>query len=161
MVLVHLHVHGACPCSCFLSMLQVHVHAAHHRCVCVCECMFVCMFVCMCVFVCVNAGMQNCPASDQFCTGLKKTNDAGTGPVPDQAKAVRHFFGSVPDWNFRCRNADAGVSFLANDASYDICLLNYWPRLPGHLLMSSSTIKRRPVQNCILSSPNKHQIRSN
>ncbi len=27
----------------------------------------------------------------------KKTNDAGTGPVPDQTKVVRHFFGPVPD----------------------------------------------------------------
>jgi hypothetical protein len=30
----------------------------------------------------------------------EKTNDAGTGPVPDQAKAVRHFFVPVPDWNY-------------------------------------------------------------
>jgi hypothetical protein len=36
--------------------------------------------------------MPNCLASDQSGTGLKKTNDAGTGPVPDQAKAVQHFF---------------------------------------------------------------------
>jgi hypothetical protein len=79
-------------------------------CVGVCECVFVCLFVCVfvclfmclfvCVFVCINAGMPNCPASDQSGTGPKKTNDAGTGPVPDQAKAVRHFFGPVPDWNY-------------------------------------------------------------
>ncbi len=78
-----------------MSMLNfhvsVHVHAAHHRCVGVCECVFVC------VFVCINAGMPDCPASDQSGTGIKKTNDAGTGPVPDQTKAVRHFFGPVPD----------------------------------------------------------------
>jgi hypothetical protein len=120
MVLVHLHVHGAWPCSCFMSMLQVHVHAAHHRCVCVCECVcecvFVCVFVCVCVLVCINAGMPNCPASDQSGTRLKKTNDAGTSPVPDQAKAVRHFFGPVKDWNYWCRNADAGVSFHDADA---------------------------------------------
>jgi hypothetical protein len=79
-----------------MSMLQVHVHAAHH----ICVSLFVCLFVCMCVFMCINAGMPNCPASDQSGTGLKKTNDAGTGPVPDQAKAVRLFFGSVPDWNY-------------------------------------------------------------
>ncbi len=30
----------------------------------------------------------------------EKTYDAGTGPVPDQAKAVQHFFGPVPDWNY-------------------------------------------------------------
>ncbi len=97
-----------------MFMLQVNVHAAHHRCVCVCECMSVGMFVC--VFVCINAGMPNCLASDQSGTGLKKTNDAGIGPVPDQFKAVRHFFGLVRDWNYRCRNADAGVSFLDANA---------------------------------------------
>jgi hypothetical protein len=30
-----------------------------------------------------NAGMPDCPASGQSGTGLKKTNDAETGPVPD------------------------------------------------------------------------------
>jgi hypothetical protein len=93
MVLVHLHVHGPCPC--FMSMLNVHVlvhvHAAHHMCVRVCECVFAC------VCVCINAGMSDCPASDQSGTGMKITNDAGAGPVPDQAKAFRHFFGPVPD----------------------------------------------------------------
>ncbi len=58
------------------------------------------VFVCVCVFMCINAGMPNCPASDQSGTGLKKTSAAGTGPVPDQAKAVWHFFGPVPDWNY-------------------------------------------------------------
>jgi hypothetical protein len=79
-----------------MSMLNVHVsvhvHAAHHRCVCECVCMF--------VFVCINAGMPDCLASKQSGTGIKKNNDAGTGPVPDQAKAVRHFFGLVPDCNY-------------------------------------------------------------
>jgi hypothetical protein len=56
-----------------------------------------CMFMNMCVFVCINAGMPDCPASDQSGNGMKKTNDAGIGPVSDQAKAVRHFFGPVPD----------------------------------------------------------------
>ncbi len=66
-----------------MSMLNVHVsvhvHAAHHRCVCVC--VFVCVFVF--VFVCLNAGMPDCPESDQSGTGMNSTNDAGTGPVPD------------------------------------------------------------------------------
>ncbi len=64
---------------------------------CVCECVFVCVFVFMFVFVCINAGMLDCPASYQSGTGIKKTNDAGTGPEPDQTKAIRHFFGPVPD----------------------------------------------------------------
>jgi hypothetical protein len=63
--------------------VPVHVHAAHYRCVCVYECVF--------VFLCINAGMLDCPASDQSSTVMKKANDAGTGLVPDQAKAVRHF----------------------------------------------------------------------
>jgi hypothetical protein len=83
-----------------MSVLQVHVHAAHYRCVCVYECVFVGMFVCVCMFVCINTGMPNCPVSDQSSTRLKKTNDAGTGPVSDQAKAVRHCFGPVLDWNY-------------------------------------------------------------
>jgi hypothetical protein len=60
---------------------------------------FVCVFVCvfMCVFVFINAGMPDYPASYQSGTGMKKTNDAGTDPVPDQAGAVRHFFGMVPE----------------------------------------------------------------
>ncbi len=28
---------------------------------------------------------------------IEKTKDAGNGPVPDKAKAIRHFFGPVPD----------------------------------------------------------------
>ncbi len=41
----------------------------------------------------VNAGMPDCLASDQFGFGRKKKpNDAGTGPVPDQADAVRHLW---------------------------------------------------------------------
>jgi hypothetical protein len=54
-----------------------------------------CVFAFM--FVCINAGMPDCPASDQSGTGIKKTNDAGTGPVLDQTKAVQQFFGPVPD----------------------------------------------------------------
>ncbi len=119
MVLVHLYVHGACPFPCFMSMLNVHVSvhvpAAHHRCVCLFKCMFVF------VFVCINAGMPECPASDQSGTGIKKTNDAGIGLVPDQTKAVRHFFGPVPDWNDWCQNADAGVTFL--DADAQLCMV--------------------------------------
>jgi hypothetical protein len=62
-----------------------------------CECVFVCVFVCMFVLVCINAGMPDCPASDQSGTGIKKTNDARTVLAPDQAKVVRHFFCLVPD----------------------------------------------------------------
>jgi hypothetical protein len=82
----------------FLSMFS----PVHHRSVCLCECMFVCvfvcvfvcMFMCMFVFVCVrvykcwNAGLSSI-RSVRYRT--EKTNDAGTSPVPEQAKAVRHF----------------------------------------------------------------------
>ncbi len=97
----HSGIHGACPSPCqwcmSMSMLNAHVsahvHAAHHRCVSVC------------VFVCINAGLSSIQSVRYQ---NKKTNDAGTGPVPDQAKAVRHFFGPVPDWNF-----DAGMPMPA------------------------------------------------
>ncbi len=78
MVLVHLHVH-----------VSVHVHAAHHRCVGVCECVF--------MFMCIIAGLSGIRTVQYL---NKKTNDAGTGLVPDQAKAVRHFFGPVPDCSY-------------------------------------------------------------
>jgi hypothetical protein len=50
-------------------------------------------FACMCI----NAGMPDCQASDQSSTGMKKTNDAGTSLVLDQADEVRHFFGPILD----------------------------------------------------------------
>jgi hypothetical protein len=43
----------------------------------VCEGVFVCMFVCMFVFMCINAGMLDCPASDQSNTGIKKLTMPG------------------------------------------------------------------------------------
>ncbi len=126
MVLVHLHVHSACPCPCFMSMLNVHVpvhvHAAHHRCVCVCECMF--------VFVCINAGMPDCPASDQFGTAMKKLTMPGQ--VRYRTKPDRHFLGPVPDRNYWCRNADAGISFLDADAQ-----LWYLARLVSMIISAS------------------------
>jgi hypothetical protein len=60
--------------------------------------------------------MPDRPASSQSGTGLKKTNDAGTGSVPEQNDAVQHFFATVPDWDDGYRNTDAGVSFLDADA---------------------------------------------
>jgi hypothetical protein len=79
MSMMHVHVHASCPCytSMFLSMFS----PVHHRYVCVCESVFVWVFVC--VFMCINAGMPDCPASDQFSTGLKKLTMlgiVGTGP---------------------------------------------------------------------------------
>jgi hypothetical protein len=64
--------------------------------------------VCMFVFVCINARMPDCPASDQCGTGKKKTNHAGTGPVPDQTKAVWHFL-----VRYRTEIIDAGMPMPA------------------------------------------------
>jgi hypothetical protein len=118
MVLVHLHVHGTCPCPCFMSMLNVqvsvHVHAVHHRCVCVCECVFVSVFV----FVCINAGMPDCPASDQSGTGIKKTKKL---TMPGQVRyrtKPRH--SGIFLVRYRTEIIDAGVSFL--DADAQLCL---------------------------------------
>jgi hypothetical protein len=136
---MHAHFHAACPCQCpsCLSkpLVRVRVRVCVRVCVCMCacscrvcvcvrKCVRVCVHVCvfvyvfMCVFVCVfiNAGMPDVLTSDQSGTGMKKTNDAGTDLVPDQAGAVQHFFGPVPEQNNGCRNADAGVSFLDADA---------------------------------------------
>jgi hypothetical protein len=46
-----------------------------------CVFMFMCVFVFICVFVrvfvCINAGMLDCPATDQSSTGLKKLTMPG------------------------------------------------------------------------------------
>ncbi len=127
-----LHVHAAHPCSCPCSLLFiiclfacVSACLCAWSCACWCACLSACscfMHVFMCVFVCmcINAGMPDCPASDQSGTALKKTNDAGNSPVRDQAKAVRHFFGPVPNWNYWCQNANDGVSF--HDANAQLWL---------------------------------------
>jgi hypothetical protein len=57
-------------------------------------CMHMC---CMYIYVYRNAGMPDCPAFGQSGTGMNRTNDAGTGSVPDYADPVRHFFSPVPD----------------------------------------------------------------
>jgi hypothetical protein len=71
MSMVHVHVHAASPCSRHTSEVCV------CECVFMCECVFVCEGVFVCVFVCINAGMPNCPASDQSGTGLKKLTMPG------------------------------------------------------------------------------------
>ncbi len=77
-----------------MSMLNVHVpvhvHAAHHRCVRV----RVRVHVRVRVYKCRNPGLTAI-RSVRFWN--EKTNDARKDLVPDQAKAVRHFFGLVPD----------------------------------------------------------------
>ncbi len=75
-----------------MSMLNVHVHAAHHRCVRVRGGVRVRVHVR--VYKCRNAGLIGVQSVRYR---NEKTNDARKDPVPDQAKAVRHFFGLVPD----------------------------------------------------------------
>jgi hypothetical protein len=79
-----------------------------------CVCVHVRKGVCVCVYI------TGCSASYQSGTVMKKTNDVRPDPVADQALAVRIFFGLVPDWNYGCWNADAGISFL--DADAQLCL---------------------------------------
>ncbi len=76
----------------FLSMFMLHIIG-----VCVCEGVFVCVFVCVFVFVCINAGMPDCPASDQFGTGIKKLTMLGQFRYGTKPKADRHFFCPGPD----------------------------------------------------------------
>ncbi len=66
---------------------------------CMCVRASACAHVCVCVrlhlhlrvhvYKCRNTGLSG--------TGMKKSNDAGTYPVPDKADAFWHFFGLVPD----------------------------------------------------------------
>jgi hypothetical protein len=55
-------------------------------------------------------------------TGMKKLtiNDAGNMPGTVRCQSwpmkFRIFFGPVPEWNYECRNADAGISLLDADA---------------------------------------------
>ncbi len=88
------------------------------------------------VYKCLNAelsGIQSVQYRNE------KTNDAGTGPVPDHTKAVRHLFGPVPDWNYWCRNADAGVSFFDADAQL-------WFMLTRDRILKELSFKGQRVQ---------------
>jgi hypothetical protein len=62
---LRVHVRAACPRPCCMSMSMLHAHVNVH------------------VHIYRNAGMQDRLASSQSDTVLKKTNDTGTGPVPD------------------------------------------------------------------------------
>ncbi len=66
--------------------VRVHVH--------VCVRVRVRVHVPVCVYKCRNAVLSVIQSVRYW---NEKTNDAGNGPVPNQAKAVRHFFGPVPD----------------------------------------------------------------
>jgi hypothetical protein len=76
------------------------------------------VFVCVFVFVCINAGMPDCLAFDQSGTGIKKTNDAGTVPVPDQTRQSGIF--SV---RYRTEIIDAGMPMPA---------LVFWMPMPSY-----------------------------
>ncbi len=52
--------------------------------------------------------MPDRPASSQSGTGLKQTNDAGTGPVTQSGICLVRY-------RTKIRDADAGVSFLDAD----------------------------------------------
>ncbi len=84
-------------------------------------CVFVHGGVCACEFACVYPDR---PASDQSGTRMKKNNDAWTNPVLDQSSigpsrcSPAFFLGPVPDGNYGCQDADAGISFLDAMPSY-------------------------------------------
>jgi hypothetical protein len=65
--------------------------------------------------------MPDCLASDQFGFGRKK-NLMMLGPVQYRTKLAQSgIFGPVMHWNYGCRNADPGISFL--DANAQIWVL--------------------------------------
>jgi hypothetical protein len=74
-------------------MIMPHIIGVRVR-VCVCVRVHVCGGVRVRVYKCRNAGLSGIRS---VWYRNEKINDAGTGPVPDQAKAVRHFFSPVPD----------------------------------------------------------------
>jgi hypothetical protein len=80
-----------------MSMLHVHVPSA-------CPCT---------VHIYRNARILDCPASSQYGTGLKKTNEAGTDPVRTELTQSGIFF---VRYQTKIQDADAGDSFLDADA---------------------------------------------
>jgi hypothetical protein len=76
-----------------------------HRPVCVCEC----------VFMCLNAGMPDCPASDQSGTGMKKLTMPGMVRYRIKSRQSGIFL-----VQYRTEKNDAGVSFL--DADAQLCI---------------------------------------
>jgi hypothetical protein len=85
---IHAFMHVHCPGPCRKSMLHVHVHAACPCPCCIpCQCCILCQcFMSMSISMYIYVEMPKCrivrhpisPVPD-----WKKTNDAGTGPVPD------------------------------------------------------------------------------
>ncbi len=85
-----------------MSMTHVHVHATCrvHTCAC----------VLVRVYKCQNSGLSSLQS---VWYQNEKTNDAGTGPVPDQADEAAFF--SVQRWT-GIMNANAVVNLLDADA---------------------------------------------
>jgi hypothetical protein len=79
--------------SMFLSMFMPHITGVYVR-MCVDVQVRVCVRVRVRMYKCWNAGLSGIQSVRYQ---NEKTNDAGTGLVPDQAKAVQHFFGPLPD----------------------------------------------------------------
>ncbi len=111
---VHVHVVCLCPCCMFMAMyiLQCHVNF-HYACPHPCPCRLLCTRVLVClsargscarVLVCSCARVLMNKCQNAGLSGIRsvryrneKTSDARTGPEQDQAYAIRHCFGPVPD----------------------------------------------------------------
>jgi hypothetical protein len=78
MLHVHVNVHVTFPCPCLCQCVRVRVHVR----------------VRVRMYKCGNVGLSGI-RSVRYRND--KNNDAGTDPVPNQADAVRHFFGPVLD----------------------------------------------------------------
>ncbi len=80
--------------------------------------MYECVFVFVCMFVCINAGMPDCPASDQSGTRMKKVTMPGqvwyqTKPTQSGVFLVR----------YRNENIDTGMLMPA---------LVFWMPMPSY-----------------------------
>ncbi len=76
------------------------------------------------VFVCINAGMPDCPASDQSGTGLKKLTMPGIVRYRTKPRQSGIFLVRYRTEIIDAGNADAGVSFLDTNAQL---ALSYHP----------------------------------
>ncbi len=127
MSMLHIHVHAACPCPYCrsMSMLLVHVHAAFQvYAACPCPCWKRTRTQLQRrTRTCRNASLStNCSARYWNENKIRYRNRFRYHTKPTQFS----FYGLVLDWNNRCRNADACVSFLDADAQ----LWLFLPLLP-------------------------------
>jgi hypothetical protein len=143
MSMVHVHVHASCPCC--KSMFTPHIIG-------VWGCGGVRVRVRVRVRMRVRVRVYKCRNAEL--SGIRsvwyrteKTNDAGTGPVLDQAKAVRHFF-----VRYRTGIIDAGMPMPALVSSMPM------PSYAGFAVKGGKSKVLFSVNNTNLLTPLNHLL---